>query len=71
MFLDLESAAELVLCKESAVIVITHWPTFKFTLFVYQILGNSASLIEVNDSKGSDPLNVATIKCSSILTNTM
>ena len=40
------------LCKETSLLVVTHWPTFRFTPSMHQILAHSAALIDANDSTG-------------------
>ena len=38
------------LCKETSIKLVTHWPTFRFTPSVHQILAHSAALIHENES---------------------
>ena len=40
------------LCKETSLLIVTHWPTFRFTPSMHQILAHSAALIDANDSTG-------------------
>ena len=40
------------LCKETSLLIVTHWPTFRFTPSMRQILAHSAALIDANDSTG-------------------
>ena len=40
------------LCKQMTLLIVTHWPTFKFTPSMHQILAHSAALIDANDSTG-------------------
>ena len=39
------------LCKETSLLIV-HWPTFRFTPSMHQILAHSAALIDANDSTG-------------------
>ena len=45
------------LCKETALKLVSHWPGFKFTPSVHQVLAHSAALISANDSKGLGTLS--------------
>ena len=38
------------LCKEKSLLIVTHWPTFRFTPSMHQILANSAALIDENST---------------------
>ena len=45
------------LCKETSIKLVTHWPTFRFTPFVHQVLAHSAALIHKNESQGLGTLS--------------
>ena len=45
------------LCKETALQLVSHWPGFKFTPSVHQVLAHSAALVSANDSKGLGTLS--------------
>ena len=40
------------LCKEASLLIVTHWPTVKFTPSMHQIQAHSAALVDVNESTG-------------------
>ena len=40
------------LCKETLLLIVTHWPTFRFTPSMHHILAHSAALVDANDSTG-------------------
>ena len=45
------------LCKETSIKIVTHWPTFRFTPPVHQVLAHSAALIHKNESQGLGSLS--------------
>ena len=45
------------LCKEASLTLVSHWPTFKFTPAVFQVLAHSAALIIANESTGLGSLS--------------
>ena len=45
------------LCKETAIKLVHHWPTFRFTPTMHEILAHSAALIHANESKGLGTLS--------------
>ena len=45
------------LCKETSIKHVTHWPTFRFTPSVHQVLAHSAALIHKNESQGLGTLS--------------
>ena len=45
------------LCKETAIKFVHHWPTFRFTPTMHEILVHSAALIHANESKGLGTLS--------------
>ena len=40
------------LCKETSIMYVSHWPTFKFIPSVHQVLAHSTALINANRSTG-------------------
>ena len=45
------------LCKETSIMFVSHWPTFKFTPSMHQVLAHSTALINANDSTGLGSLS--------------
>ena len=45
------------LCNKTELKLVSHWPGFKFTPSVHQVLAHSAALISANDSKGLGTLS--------------
>ena len=41
-----------ILCNETSVMFVFHWPSFKFTPSVHQVLAHSTALIHANGSTG-------------------
>ena len=45
------------LCKETSIMFVSHWPTFKFTPSVHQVLAHSTALINANGFTGLGSLS--------------
>ena len=45
------------LCKETSLTLVSHWPNFRFTPSIHQVLAHSAALIAANESTGLGSLS--------------
>ena len=45
------------LCKETAIKLVQHWPTFRFTPTMHEIIAHLAALIDANESRGLGTLS--------------
>lgn len=41
-----------ILCKETSIVFVSHWRTFKFTPSMHQVLAHSTAVINAKDSTG-------------------